>query len=265
MNRKLFGAFALTLCSGCAMFAPTPLSFPADSDTNATYKDYIGIPGKAAIGGIRDQIWQYFGAWRKAAQERRTAMFYGGEATFVGVVTAAVAAIRQSKEGGLIGAGLASAGTLFNSHYALAVQATNYDSGAKAMRCLHDVLTEVDDNTWNKLFDGQGGFLPDGNSEELRKISGIPAAANGAIGDIVQKLYTAQVSVQLVTPSPTEIKDAFTSYSKADQAASTKVVAIRNLPAPRGGSNAIATIPDVTLDKLVKMPEALKACVATFS
>jgi hypothetical protein len=263
LARALMG-MASAICCGCVNFAPTPLDFPKNDDTSATYSKYTGPAPQATIRDIEAQTWAYFGAWRKAAQNRREGQFLSGEAMFVGAITAAIAAIRESKEGAMIGAGLAGAGSIVQSHYALAIQATNYDAGSKAMHCVYDLMHEIDQGTWDILFDpSTGAFRVGGATEDVKKLSTIPRAANGAIAEIVQKLYTAQANVQLAVPNPKEIRDAFTNYNKAETTAPAKF-ANRNLFFGVAVS-PLASIPDATLDKLLKMPEAFKACVATFS
>ena len=79
----------------------------------------------------------------EAAGQRREGNYWSNEGVFAGTITVAAAGVRNSPEGGLIGSILAAGSALFSSHYALEVQAKNYEAGAEAMRCIHGKLSDV--------------------------------------------------------------------------------------------------------------------------
>lgn len=259
----VFAVIAFVL-SGCVALNPNSIPHPSKQGQTYTSPPALGPMPERSIAGIRSQAWAYANTWADAATRVRDYGFYANELTFIGTITAVAAGIRKSSEGTLIGAILAAGGPLLSSHYALTVQATNYDTAAKGMDCIFTALNAVGDDTWRDWFDeSTGSFKADpGSDARLQKIQEIPQIANKALHDVVWKLRTAQSAVQLVIPDASSVREAYGKLAEQNANSGSTVTKLRSI-APRDRAGTSGPQQEAQLAMLGKVPEEIAACLAT--
>lgn len=218
---KVMFLICCALCGACAGMKPTPPAEPSTSET-AAYHDALGFKGDPGIRNIRENTINYEGAWKLRTQAIRDTRYYANELSFVAAIATAIAGIRQSTEGVMIGGGTAALASTYSSHYNFTVQVANYVNARKAMRCIRTEIDKVDMSTWGILFDASGRYLIDTTDEAHRDVANIPDAGRDAVNDIVSKLEYVQDAVVLAVPQPSALRDSFTSYSNAEQNAGNK-------------------------------------------
>jgi hypothetical protein len=273
MQPQLMVAIPVCLLAACAPLKPTPITMP-DAAQHSEYRKLLGYTGKRTIADLKAALENYEGAWQKATQLARDNKYWSNELSFVGAIATAVAGIRKSQEGILIGGGTVAASSAYSAHYNFDVQSANYQNAKKGMRCIRRELEKIDQGTWDIAFDpASGGFNLDTSDETLREVAGIPDAVVGAMEDIVDKLDTAQASVALAVPSPSALRESFTKYTdaakEADQKAKQLKIAMPNLAQKHATGSiqanaltAASQLSEETLKKLILVKPAIRNCVA---
>lgn len=268
MNKLLIAC--CLACCGCAGLKPTPITIP-DTSKHAEYEAALGFKGdKRGIRDIEAALVDYEGAWKLRAQAIRDNRYYANETSFVAAVATAIAGIRQSAEGILIGSGTLALSSAYASHFNFTVQAANYTNARKAMHCIRREINTVDMATWDILFDANGQYQLDTSEEAHRDVASTPSVAIQSIQDIVDKLDAAQDSVSLAVPDPSALRDSFNKYSTAQQGASVKADKARNnvtakstrVASMLAAAASAKTISDEMWKKLLLVPAAMRNCVA---
>ena len=273
------------LCGACAGMKPTPPAEPLAADS-ANYANALGFKGDPGIENIRANTINYEGAWKQETQAIRDTRYYANELSFVGAIATAIAGIRQSTEGVMIGGGTAALASTYSSHYSFTVQVANYVNARKAMRCVRNEIDKVDMPTWNILFDSKGRYLIDTTDEAHRDVASVPEIGRDAVNDIIAKLEYVQDAVVLAVPQPSALRDSYTNYTNAQQGAGQKANAAKAaVSSPTDPSQATtysaldlsgrnaamarfqaavkaATISEETWKKLLLVGPAIKNCVA---
>lgn len=228
-----------SLISGCFNLRPELVKPPTKEELEKAGSAMYTGPVNGSIAEYKTYT-DHLAAWhQKKAQELYGAEALGSETSFLATVTSVVSAATGHLQAAKSAAVIAGGGALISDRYKITVQAGNYDKASKSFLCMRDRLAAAD-------------AVQNLSSQTLRTTHPeveirLPDTMRAKVGEVLDRLATAQRQISIVTPDIENIKKALSQTPTTAAVSSFRV-----------GGASLDTTP---IDELLKN---IAACAAQF-
>lgn len=212
MRIAVFVAFTGLLVSGCSSL-PRPLPIPDQVPEEAKNRP-LPFDNMESFETAQKKLEDHYRIYRYEAQSKRLTLQNTRETSFYSSVLAAIAGVMGAKNAAIAGATGAAGSSMYSSHYALEVQATNFENAAEALACVRLAGRGITDYGLRKSKVKVGEAMSPARPVALDAVS-------AAFHQIFTNLEKAQTKVTLATPDLSALKKALgAAPSSTDQSLS---------------------------------------------
>lgn len=206
---------ALLALGGCTAMRPLPVNEPKADAAPDPKKG--GLPPARDLEEAKRSLKVYADHYQDEADGLRKNGYVANDVTYFGGALAVLGALVKSPETAIGGALLGGGGTVAAQRYQYVVQAQNYEKASEAMYCIYGAL--------------------------YNKTVALPVdIVNDAINQVRRKLRKQQASVELSSPSLSQLEEAL----KKQLAAKSTVAKADDLTAKANVQKALADNPAIS-------------------